>query len=121
MNVKYKDGKLELNLHELLGSVSAEDKLDMVESLACDDEIIKHVADQIIKKWTENCYHGSTHITATVEPALGLDWAWREVAKRSGEVAKREIERLESAIRYKDKCYAAALEENRQLRRANEL
>lgn len=116
MTIKYTNGKLELDLHELLGSVSKETKLELVESLACDDEIIKHVADQIIKKWTENCFSGGVLCTASSSPSFGLDWAWREVAKHSGEVAKREIGRLEKAIEHKDKLYADALEENRNLR-----
>jgi hypothetical protein len=116
MNARYKEGKIEFDLHDLLQDVSIETKLEMLESLACDDQIIKHVADQIITKWTENCYSGGAACVAGAEPRFGLDWAWREVAKRSGEVAEREIERLEDAIKYKDERYTEALEENRKLR-----
>lgn len=116
MNVKYKEGKIEFDLHDLLQYVDKETKLEMIESLSCDDTIIKHVTEQIINKWTENCYSGGSNCTASSEVYLGLDWAWREVAKRSGDVAKREIERLEEAIRYKDERYLELLEENRELR-----
>ena len=115
MNAKYKDGNIEFDLHDLLMSVSAESKAEMIESLACDDEIIKHVADQIITKWTENCCSGGAACTAGADPRFGLDWAWREVAKRSSEVAEREIKRLEGAIKCKDELYAESLEENRKL------
>lgn len=116
MNARYKEGKIEFDLHDLLQDVSIETKLEMLESLACDDQIIKHVADQIITKWTENCCSGGAACIAGAEPRFGLDWAWREVAKRSDEVAEREIKRLEDAIKYKDERYEEALEENRRLR-----
>jgi len=117
MNAKYnKDGRIEFELHDLLASVSEETKLELIESLACDDQIIKHVADQIITKWTENVYSGGYACVAIADPCFGLDWAWREVAKRSGDVAEREIKRLEDAIKYKDERYAEVLEENRNLR-----
>lgn len=116
MNATYKDGKIQFDLHDLLQSVSLETKKELIESLACDDDIIKHVSDQIIKRWTENCYSGSSLCTASDTPVFGLDWAWREVAKHSGDVAKREIARLEEAIRYKDETYKEVLEENASLR-----
>jgi hypothetical protein len=116
MNTRYKEGKIEFDLHDLFQDVSAETKMELVESLACDDQIIKHVSDQIITRWTENCCSGGSLCTASAEPRFGLDWAWREVAKRSGEVAEREIKRLEDAIKYKDERYAEALEENRRIR-----
>ena len=116
MKVNYKEGKLELDLHDLLQNVNKETKMEMIESLSCDDHIIKHVTEQIINKWTENFYSGGSNCTASSEVYLGLDWAWREVAKKSGDVAKREIERLEKAISYKDERYQELLEENRKLR-----
>jgi hypothetical protein len=116
MNARYKDGKIEFDLHDLLESVSAETKADMLESLACDDDIIKHVTDQIIKQWTKNHYSGGVAYVAEHDPQTGLDWAWRQVARCAGEVAEREIKRLEDAIRRKDKQHAEALEDNRKFR-----
>ena len=116
MKVNYKEGKLELDLHDLLQNVNKETKMEMIESVSCDDHIIKHVTEQIINKWTENFYSGGTNIIASTNTYTGLDWAWREVAKKSGDIAKREIERLEKAISYKDERYQELLEENRNLR-----
>jgi hypothetical protein len=100
MNVKYKTGELHFNFHEMLSYIDPAHKLELVESLACDDDIIKHVADQIISRWTESCCSGSSFITASADGGTPLDKAWRAVAKASGEVAKREIERLEVALRH---------------------
>ena len=103
--VKYKEGNLIVDLHSLLDNVPKEDLEVFFESVSCNDRVIKHVTDQIISKWTENCYYGATCVDAPAEPHCGLDKAWREVAKRSGEVAKREIERLEEALKRRNEEY----------------
>ena len=105
MNIKYKDGNLQLDLHDLLDNVREEDLSEFLESVSCNDKVIKHVTDQILGKWTENGYSGGAACTADAAPVWGLDKAWREVAKRSGEVAKREIERLEEALKRRNEEY----------------
>jgi hypothetical protein len=47
---------------------------------------------------TENGSYGYHQNTASVTPRNGLDWAWREVAKASGDIAKKEIGKLENAL-----------------------
>lgn len=105
MNIKFKDGNLQIDLHDLLDSVKEEDLNEFLETVSCNDKVIKHVTDQILDKWTENCYRGGSFIDAGAEVYGGLDKAWREVAKRSGEVAKREIERLEEALKRRNEEY----------------
>jgi hypothetical protein len=105
MNINYKEGKLQIDLHDLLNNIKEEDLNEFLESVSCNDKVIKHVADQIIDRWTENCYCGGAACTADAEPRWGLDKVWREVAKRSGEVAKREIERLEEALKRRNEEY----------------
>lgn len=104
MKTNYTKGTLEIDLHSLLESVAPEHRVDLIESLSCDEEIIRHVADQIISRWTENVYSGASWVTAPSDDTRGcaLDVAWRRVAKASGEVAKREIERLESALKSRE-------------------
>lgn len=105
MTISYKDGKLQVDLHDLLDNVREEDLADFLESASCNDKVIKHVTDQILDKWTENGYSGGAACAADADPRWGLDKAWREVAKRSGEVAKREIERLEEALKRRNEEY----------------
>lgn len=105
MNINYKEGKLQIDLHDLLDNVREGDLDEFLESISCNDKVIKHVTDQILDKWTENCYSGGVACTADADPRWGLDKAWREVAKRSGEVAKREIERLEDALKRRNEEY----------------
>ena len=82
----------------ILDSLSDNDRKKFLESYACDSEVIKHVTSQILDGWTENLCHGSTCVHVPPQPIYGLDYAWREVAKRSSEVAKKEIERLEKRV-----------------------
>ena len=105
MEIKFKDGNLQIDLHSLLDNIREEDLSEFFESISCNDKVIKHVTDQILDRWTENGYSGSSNITASAEVYLGLDKVWREVAKRSGEVAKREIERLEEALKRRNEEY----------------
>jgi hypothetical protein len=101
MTIKYDNGNLVIDLHALLACVDAATRASFIESLACDDEIIRHVTAQILDRWTESVYAGGSLVTAVPAPASSatpLDTAWREVAKRSSDVAKREIERLEEAL-----------------------
>lgn len=99
MQLKYDDGKLSFNAVELIDHMDENAKQNVIEILACSDKVIEYVIAQVLDGWTENGSHGGRLCTASDSPARGLDWAVREVAKRSGDVAEKEIERLESAIR----------------------
>jgi hypothetical protein len=104
MTTTYKDGKLSFDFHDLLDRVSPADQVDLIESLSCSDPIIRHVAAQILDRWTESGYRGAERCTAAPDtdgPVIvpALDWAARTVARRSGEIAAREIKRLEDALR----------------------
>lgn len=99
------DGIFSFDFAALMDDLKPEDKLRLAESLACESAIITHVTAQILDGWTENCCHGPKCCTAPDDPAQchGLDWAVRQVAKRSGEVAAKEIARLEDALKHKEK------------------
>lgn len=99
-----KDG-LCIDIGSLLDSIAPEDKSELFKHIACDAQVIKDVTDQILDGWTEDGWHGRKTIEASAEPRQweAIDHAQREVAKRSGEVAKREIERLEKALAASEK------------------
>lgn len=105
MNIQFKDGNLQIDLHDLLDSVKEEDLNEFLETVSCNDKVIKHVTDQILDKWAENSYRSASFINAVAEAPSGIDKAWREVANRSGEVAKREIKRLEDALKRRNEEY----------------
>ena len=105
MNVSYENGYLKVDIYDLCTGLPKEDKLKLVESLACDDDLIRHVSDQIVEGMTENGYYGSSYCTPSPEPYLALDAARRKVAKGSSEVAKKEIEKLEKELKRVNENY----------------
>jgi len=112
MKLEYKNGNLQFDFFEALEHIPAEQKPALLETLACDDVIIKHVTDQILEGWTENCLHEAISCSAGYSPQTGLDYARREIAKRSSEIAKKEIEKLEKELKETKENYWKMLEQN---------
>lgn len=106
-------GELIIDIWDVIERLSKEDKLRLVETLSCNDELIKHVADQLIDGFTENVYCGSGGV-AKAEPFTQLDIQRRRIALNAGEVAKKEIEDMQRALKqaedgenkYRDMYYA---------------
>lgn len=112
MRTRYDEkGNITLSFQDLLEHLPDADKVDLIEHLSCDDAVIKHVTDQILEGWTENSYHGSVSCEANAEPHRGLDWARRRVAKLASDVAKTEIEKLETALGSLQKRYQELADE----------
>lgn len=123
MQLKYDNGKLSFELVELIECMSDETKHELIEMLACDTKIIEHIAAQILDGWTEGGMRGGRLCGVDDAPSKGLDWAIREVAKRSGDAAKKEIERLESGLKremeYHQKTRASLFAVEERLRLEN--
>jgi hypothetical protein len=97
MSVSYKDGKIMICTIDLFRGLIGPERDEFLDRMACEDAVIESVAAQIIEGWTQlGSRAGSCGTHAT--PHTPLDRAIREVAKRSGEVAKEEIEALETAL-----------------------
>jgi uncharacterized protein (UPF0335 family) len=103
MGVELKQGTLMVPLVPLLEHLTTTEKREVADTLACMDDIIKDVADQITEGWTDALSHGGLCCTALAEPFNGLDYAKRKVARMAGEVAIEEIKRLENALKDKDR------------------
>lgn len=115
-----KDGALvvTVNLYKAFRAMPEEDKASFLDTLACDDGVIRLVSQQILDGWTDLCSHGGTQCTDLQDVSrTPLSAAVREVAKRSGEVAQKEIERLERALASVSKDRDAYLHEACELRR----
>lgn len=108
MRLTYKDGSLNINLQDVLEVMTHEDKLALAESLAIESSIIEFVAQQIIDGWTKNGDHGYRGWSA--EPYTALDKAIREVANKSGDVAKKEIESLSRLVKSQEEQTKTAYE-----------
>lgn len=99
MTTEYVNGMLQVSLSDILDCMDVAQKKELIESMSCDGQIVEFVAQQIVDKWTENGFYSGVSCIANADAWTGLDRAWRNVAKASGDVAKREIERLEDALR----------------------
>lgn len=94
MQIEFKDGKISFDAYDLLSAMSDEQKLDLVERLACEDIVIKHVAEQIFGGLTENGHSGSFGYGSPHYSTPLMDAKLR-AANEAGDVAKREIETLQ--------------------------
>jgi len=92
------DGKVIIDVNYLLDAMSDQAKLDLVERLAIEGAVIKHVVDQIVEGLTENYYGGSRVCGSSVEPTLPLDIAHRRIAEASSEIANAEIASLKREL-----------------------
>ena len=91
MNVKFNDkGELVIDFWDALEHLPKEEKIKLIETLSCNEEIIKHVADQLIDGFTENVYSGADN-SGEVTPTCQLNIQRRRIAEMAGEVAKKEI------------------------------
>lgn len=92
--MNYRDGAILLDLHQevLEPIMRGENRAALLESIACNDDVIRHVADQILDGWTENGNCGVTHVQA--DPQCALSQARRRIALGANDVAAREIREL---------------------------
>lgn len=119
MRVEYTpDGMLQVNLEDVLSLLNAEQRIALVDALACNDDVIKCVVDQIFDGWTERGSHAAVSHHANAAPSTGLDYATRQVALRAGEVAKKEIARLQEALKTVDEEFQVYRAERRAERRS---
>jgi len=79
---------------DFLSLLTDEERDDFYQCLACQDIVVKHVADQIIDGWTENGSYGSKTCGASITPTCELDIASRRIAEASSDIAKSEIDAL---------------------------
>jgi hypothetical protein len=117
MRIKIDGTCLVIDLTDLLGQLDLEQKRNLADALACQEDVIKDVIGQVLDGHTASGSYSALCCTAQANPAWpGLDWACREVAKRAGETAEREIKRLEEAVKFKDEQLQEMWKENNSLR-----
>lgn len=115
MKTEIKEDRLQVSIVDLLRAISEDSKVELINQFSCDSAVIRNVADQIIYGCTEGGWHGSKGSTSD-KPSTALDIAIREVSKKSSEVAKREIESLERAVKREKERANDAWDEFRKLR-----
>ena len=104
MKATIEDTELRINIYHLMEEMDEEQQKQMADALAVRDAVITYVTQQILDGATDHGSFAGTCCVAYSDPpkTMGLDWAVREVARRAGEVATYEIERLERALRSRE-------------------
>lgn len=93
MDARITEGRLSLNVADLIEKLDDDGRQQVIQTLACQAEVIEAVAQQIVSGWTEAGNHGYTSYGPM--PHTALDKARRLVAKSASDNAKAAIERLE--------------------------
>ncbi len=114
MDMKFEDGRFTFSLVALLESMSLDEKIAAADSIACDEDIIKHVLDQIIVGWTENGSHGYRGLPE-LKPHYALEMVRRRIAEGASEVAKKEIDGLKKQLEMANERQLRLERENRDL------
>lgn len=111
MKIDIENGKIIFDVDDLMRQIPDDKVRGIVEVLSCNEELIDFVMEQVFGAWTENGYYSGRAVIATEDPTCALDRACRRVAKESGDVAKKEIEKLEKALAYERTRNAGLVEE----------
>jgi flagellar motility protein MotE (MotC chaperone) len=115
-SVKIENGKLAIDLTDLIDSVTDIDTLtELAERLSCHELIIEFVRQQVLDGYTDQGSHGST-MPGMIEPQTALDQFRRQIAERADDVARREIKDLKQRLASLDKLYQAEMKDNAKWR-----
>lgn len=117
--MKIEDGKIVIDIEDAINNLDGDSEL--LEALSCNEYVISHVMDQVLDGMTKNGWRGS-HYGGNGLQLSELQKASREIAKRSSETAKEEIQKLEQKLKGAVKSnaelhdYISDLEDGRYLR-----
>lgn len=115
MITKFQGGTISIDLHAVLEGMDASSKSFLVQSLSCDDDILKCATDQILDGYTPDGYSGGEAAIAEASPWTPLDAARRRVALSADSVASREVARLEAALKMKTEQLEKERTESRRM------
>ncbi len=98
IRMKLDAGHISFDISELIEALTAEERNEVINTLACQEQVITEVANQIIDGYTSLGYHGGKG-SAHVEAYSGLALASRRIAEAANDIAAREIEALKQSLR----------------------
>lgn len=97
--MEFKDGKIVLDVYDLISQLPSETRGQIIDLLACQEEVIDEVMNQVIDGYTSKNSHGPRHFGGDPEETRGIDGARMRIAKASSEIAAKEIEALARKIK----------------------
>lgn len=96
MRVQVEKDYLKIHINDLLSELEDDDLLKLIDTISCNETVIKNVADQILDGWTEMGSHGARMSNGRSHTAL--EQARHRIAIESGDIAKTTIEELKKAL-----------------------
>lgn len=99
MKVTISRGCLSVDLYDLMGELDTEQRAKVIDALACREEVITEVANQIIDGFTSEGSHAPMGWGGNAEATYGIDGARMRIAKASSEISAREIEQMADKLR----------------------
>lgn len=97
LSLAISNGEIRFDIRDVfeaaLDGMASDQRAEFLDSISCIDAVVENVASQILNGWTELSSHAARSFGA--EPTTVLSSITREIARRSGDVAAREIAELE--------------------------
>ena len=91
MKMTISDGKLQVDIVEFIDAISQLDRMHVIQALACHQEVIDEVVNQIVDGCTTEGWYGAKGQGGDPQSLFGLDGARMRIAKASSEIAAEEI------------------------------
>lgn len=99
-----KDGQIVIDVMSVFDNISGEKKLELVERLSCEDEIITFVMQQVFDGTTENGYGGSESLD-DLRISSPLQAFREQVRQQSNRLLLKELNRLRGELSNRRKYY----------------
>lgn len=97
--MKYERGNIVINVYDLIGELSNEHRAEIIDALACQDEVINEVMNQVLEGCTTLGSFAAQGGGGNPDAIYGIDGARMRIAKASSEVAAKEIAALSEQIK----------------------
>lgn len=94
-NYTIENGKLTLNLYDMLSQLSTDDKLALADDISCMDDVIDYVASQIVTGYTPQWSHGSK---GSGLPRTPLERAQDYIADNVMDIARYHVKSLKKQL-----------------------
>jgi 2-methylaconitate cis-trans-isomerase PrpF len=115
MNIKTDDhGNIIIDPFELIELVPSHLKIELIERLSCEDEVIKHVMDQVFVGLTENGYAGSESMD-DLQISTELQQARERIRLQGNRLLMKEIKRLRKKVENLNQYFDAGWNEYHKL------
>lgn len=115
MIVNVKDGVVSMPLSDLLRQCSGPDLKDVIDSIACEEEVITQVMNQVLDGFTELGSSAAKDYPEQPEPWSPIDQARRRIAQSADKVANEVIADLQEALKLSNEELAKLKAEHQSL------